>query len=132
MFRSTVFTLTDSSSSLRLIDAEYDSGTGDFFSLGNIDSPHYSHFISRMDYKAELVWGRAYNTSNTYLSSWFTLQYSPTYQTLHYTLFTDPMALVRANSTNGDILSTYQVPQVSYNSWWHTRCSLSTDELAYY
>ena len=129
------------SSTWRLIDIEYDSQTTDFFYLGYINENDYDssnsdepvpHFISRMDHSGNLVWGKGYVTNYNY-SSHNTLQYSSSDQALYYVIHTDPISLVKANSSNGEILNTYHLhDDPYYHATWHNFCSLSDDELAYY
>ena len=116
----------------RMHDIEYDSENDEYFYLGHYYSPYYSHFISKRDSAGNHIWGKAYDRSGRLNSSHNTLQYSPTYQTLYYTLHTQPNGLVKVNSTNGDIQNIYQLTGLNHDNWWKIHCSLSNDELAYF
>ena len=115
---------------MSLRDMEYDSISGDFFyALSNYYFPDDAsqYFIWRMDYVGKLLWGKSYLNYNV---SYFSLEYSPTYQTLYYSFdIFEPFVIMRANSTNGDYLNSYQISDFR-QYWYYHRCSLSMDELA--
>ena len=120
--------ITNNSASINFRGIEHDSETGDYFYLGFTLSP-YGHFVSRMDYFGNLVWGRLYNASNDFWPSNNTLQYSPRYQALYYTINTNPKHLIKVNSSNGDILNSFEILGANSGSS-KDRCSLSKDEQA--
>ena len=127
IFKSLVFENTNSTN-WRIQDIEYDANTGDFFYTSYIYQSDL-HFVSRTDYIGNLVWYKAYSTDVSMFSNHHTLQYSATNQTLYYTLNSIPMALIKVNSSNGDVLNSYQVPGTPQTSGWSNRCRLSKDEV---
>ena len=116
------------SSRIKLGGIQHDSETGDFFYVGSSYNPD-GHFVSRMDYAGNLIWGKAYNNpSLAHGGSNHTLEYSPSYKTLYYTLYSSPKLLLKVNSLNGVVLNSFEIPE----AFGREKLSLSRDELALY
>ena len=119
------------STEFRLFDIEYDSTTEDFFFMGHVTyASSGKHFLSRMNKIGNLEWGKVYNTDFIHhgMSSHYTLKYSPTYETLYFTLTqNDNFVLMRVNSTDGSDLESYVIVQ-NEELYTYFRCSLSDDE----
>ena len=113
---------------LRILDTEYDSDTDDYFYLGDINFSVDDHFISRYSNIGDIVWGKIYSLYTID----GTLKYSPVNQMLLYAVVTDPLALIKIDSSNGDILGSYQLTGFTNDQWYHNRCSLSRDESVFY
>ena len=106
------------SSGFYLQDIEYDSETNDYFYLGETSD---SHCISRLNSRGDIIWSKAY--SGTSVDD--TLEYSPTNQTLHYLIRTDSVGLMKINSSDGTLLTSFQISDISMLEY--TKCSLSID-----
>ena len=106
---------------------KHDPETGDYLYIGTISNPR-GHFLSRMDYAGNLKWGRVYNYSRYSYTDNNTFEYSPAYQTFYFTLIGSPKYLFKGNSLNGDILNSFEIPELSSQSL-QDKCSLSKDQL---
>ena len=109
----------------RLHDIEFDPETGDFFYLGHLYDTEESHFISRLDYKGDVIWGKKFNDYSVNN----TLEYSPTYETLYYLIDANPTILTKIDSTDGANINLHQLESVTIVDNYGD-CSLSGDELA--
>ena len=88
---------------------KYDSETGDYFYSGFLYPSPNKHFISRYSGMGELIWGKLNSEDGV---NYNTLQYSPLNQVLYDTLSTLPVTLITINSSNGEYLNTYQLPDL--------------------
>ena len=113
-------------------DIEFDSKTSDFFYMGTLGYYYEAYFILRVDNLGGVIWKKTYSTSTNYIYCTNTLQYSPTYRILYHLLSTSPVALVKVNSSNGEIIESYQITGYSAYSMEKSICRISNDELSYF
>ena len=93
--------------------------------MGFISASSLKQSLSRMDNIGNLKWGKIFNEGQV---SHYSLEYSPTYETLYFTLSqNNDFIFMRMNSTDGNYLESYNIYEYDQLQAYLT-CSLSNDE----